>query len=185
MPKKGQGKSAVFEGSTISRKASGKSSGKAARAPKCPVKGCSTALNETHKVFCAKCKRDVCREHQFPIDHDCQEYLDARNPDKAKLAPSVGIVKKAPDNSEAAQIKRLFELFDQDGARPVPPPPVERTRPCPGKPAAVTGAWALARQATARSTCRSTATTAWRRSRRRAKRRAGNCTGRRSRCTSC
>eukprot|EP01047_Picozoa_sp_COSAG01_P024436 COSAG01_NODE_1510_length_10078_cov_424.420910_3_plen_66_part_00 len=41
----------------------------APKTKRCPVLGCNQCLTPKVIFHCAKCKQDVCIEHQYPIDH--------------------------------------------------------------------------------------------------------------------
>ena len=88
-----------------------------------PVVGCNTPLTEKSKRFCDKCRRYVCVEHQFPIDHDCAAFCKQESGvPKVAAAPKV-VVSAGPrsllpkDYFEAGDgllVKQIFEAFDRD-----------------------------------------------------------------------
>ncbi len=44
---------------------------KADRGTKCPAPGCSVRLGAATKATCKQCKKDFCKDHSYPSDHEC------------------------------------------------------------------------------------------------------------------
>jgi len=66
---------------------------KGEKAPKCRVPGCQARLTALTKGTCKQCKNDFCKDHSFPVDHDCVRLSaglsrSASAPSLAKAAPA-------------------------------------------------------------------------------------------------